>query len=111
MPDAAHSPARLLAPLALAVCAIAFFVILLGSDVSDDGDSESATPTEQTTGAGNTTTREAPRPQKRTYTVQTGDTLGGIAEQTGIEVEELQRLNPDLDPQALVAGQKIKLRE
>ena len=45
------------------------------------------------------------------YAVKTGDTLGSIAEKTGIPVEKLQELNPELDPQALVSGQKIKLRE
>jgi LysM repeat protein len=43
--------------------------------------------------------------------VKTGDTLGSIAERTGVDVETLQELNPDLDPQALVSGQRIKLRE
>ena len=45
------------------------------------------------------------------YVVKTGDTLGSIAEKTGVPVEKLQELNPELDPQALVSGQKIKLRE
>ena len=57
-------------------------------------------------------TRVPARPKKRpTYTVKSGDTLGRIAEQTGVEVELLQELNPAVDPQALVAGQKIQLRE
>ncbi len=43
--------------------------------------------------------------------MKTGDTLGAIAEKTGVTVERLQTLNPDLDPQALLSGQKIKLRE
>ncbi len=43
--------------------------------------------------------------------MKTGDTLGAIAEKTGLDVETLLTLNPDLDPQALVSGQKIKLRE
>jgi LysM repeat protein len=47
----------------------------------------------------------------RTYTVKSGDTLGSISEKTGIPVDKLQELNPQLDPQQLVSGQKIKLRE
>jgi LysM repeat protein len=43
--------------------------------------------------------------------VKPGDTLGGIGQKTGVDVETLQSLNPSLDPQALVSGQKIKLRE
>jgi LysM repeat protein len=42
--------------------------------------------------------------------VRSGDTLGSIAQKTGIPVEQLQQLNPSLDPQALVSGQRIKLR-
>jgi LysM repeat protein len=44
------------------------------------------------------------------YTVKTGDTLGRIAAKTGVPVARLQRLNPQLDPQALVSGQRIRLR-
>ena len=44
------------------------------------------------------------------YTVKAGDTLGGIAAKTGVSLSRIQELNPDLDPQALVSGQKIKLR-
>jgi LysM repeat protein len=59
------------------------------------------------------TTADQPQPRVRGtfYTVKTGDTLAGIAETVGIPVERLQELNPDLDPQALVSGQKIRLRE
>jgi len=42
--------------------------------------------------------------------VKTGDTLAGISQRTGVPLERLQALNPNLDPQALVSGQRIKLR-
>ena len=42
--------------------------------------------------------------------VQANDTLDGIAEKTGVSVEDLQDLNPDIDPQALPAGATLKLR-
>ena len=51
------------------------------------------------------------RPARARYTIKTGDTLGAIAVKTGVSVERLEELNPELDPQALVAGQRIKLRE
>ena len=44
------------------------------------------------------------------YVVKQGDTLGGIAEKTGVPVEQLQDLNPGLDQFSLVAGQRIKLK-
>jgi LysM repeat protein len=111
MPDAAHSPARLLAPLALVVCAIALFAILLSSDADDGGDSESPAPAGQVTDTGETTTSEAPPPLRRSYTVKPNDSLDGIAQRFGLDVEQLQELNPEVDPQGLVVGQRIKLRE
>ncbi len=75
-------------------------------DGDSGGTSVSETATRQPTGS-------APPPQRprRSYTIEAGDTLGAISEQTGVPVETLQQLNPELDPQALIAGQKIKLRE
>ena len=54
--------------------------------------------------------REAELPDEF-YIVQAGDTLGEIAAKTGVTLEELQVLNPELDPQALVSGQRIRLKE
>lgn len=105
--------ARLLAPLALIACAAAITAIVLGSGVvGDDGGSETAgardlpAATERTTTSGNTQRRTP-----ATYTIKANDTLTGIAEEHGTTVERLLELNPELDPQGLVAGQKIKLRE
>jgi LysM repeat protein len=44
------------------------------------------------------------------YTVQVGDTLGGIADKTGVPLDQIQTLNPNVDPHAMTAGQKIKLK-
>jgi|SRR5215208_595397 len=104
--------ARLLAPLALIAFAVVVAAIVLGSGVvgDDSGDttartSDLPTATERTTTAGRKQRRRA------TYTIKANDTLSGIAAETGTTVERLQELNPELDPQGLVAGQKIKLRE
>ena len=42
--------------------------------------------------------------------VDEGDTLVSISEETGIDLDELVELNPDIDPQALITGQRISLR-
>jgi LysM repeat protein len=42
--------------------------------------------------------------------VKAGDSLLAIAEKTGVPTDQLQRLNPDVDPQVLVPGQRLKLR-
>ena len=104
-PQPNRTPARLIAPIALAVVAVLVFVVIAGSG----GDSDSGT--DKTTAAKTETQAAKVKTTKATYTVKTGDTLGGIAVKTGIEVETLQTLNPELDPQALVTGQKITLRE
>jgi len=50
------------------------------------------------------------RTTAKTYTVQTGDTLTAIAQRTGVPVAEILALNPEVDPQILIAGQTLKLR-
>jgi LysM repeat protein len=114
MPDHGRrrrSPFRLLAPLALVLVAGAVAVVVANSDIADGDDSESpATTTERTTTERTTTTGRGRR-SRRNYVVKPGDSFGSIAEETGVSVEQLELLNPDVDPQALVVGQRIKLRE
>ena len=110
MPEqATSSQLRLLAPVALAVFAVAFFTVILTSGTGDESGERQATERSRTATQERAAQRR--RPRRSTYTVKTGDTLGGIAEKTGVPIEKLQELNPALDPQALVSGQKIKLRE
>ena len=118
--DQPRSPLRLLAPTALVVFGLSFFAVLGGAGSSAPSDGENAQSARSASSrAGTQVTdgesssagsgrREGRR--RRSYTVRSGDTLGSIAEDTGVSVEDLQRLNPDLDPQALGAGQKLKLR-
>jgi LysM repeat protein len=44
------------------------------------------------------------------YVVQEGDSLSTIAEKEGVDLETLEQLNPELDPQTLTTGQRVKLR-
>jgi len=104
---ASRSPLRLLAPVALIAFGVAFAIVWSNSKV--EGKHSRAQPA--TAPAGTTGPAQSKYAHRRTYTVRTGDTLGGIAEKTGVAVTTLEQLNPGLDPQALVAGQKIKLRE
>jgi len=106
-----RSIARLLAPLALIACALAVVVVIGGSLAGDDSTGGfSSTASASTESQGTTaTTPQRPR-QPANYTIQSGDTLGAIAEETGVPVDTLLELNPEIDPQALIAGQKIKLR-
>jgi hypothetical protein len=103
--------ARFLAPLALMAVGAAVAIVVLGfAEDQDDGGGRGSTTTE----AGRQTTREdapARRQRRPFYRVKLNDTLGLIAEKTGIPVERLQALNPELDPQNLIVGQRVKLRE
>ena len=100
----------MLAPLALVAFVIAFLVVLSNSGVSHDSGGGAAPPS--TTPTGSSTTRTTSRfAHRHTYTVRAGDTLGAIAIKTGVSVTNLEDLNPGLDPEGLVAGQKLKLRE
>ena len=112
MHDTGHrSPARLLAPLALVAVTLAAVLIVLASGSSGGGDDGGASANRSGTSTTTSSTTTTPTPRRSTYTVKTGDTLGLIAEKTGVSVERLQELNPELDPQALLSGQKINLRE
>ena len=48
--------------------------------------------------------------KKGVWIVREGDTLGKISAVTEIDIDVLVQLNPDLDPQALLEGQRIALR-
>ena len=52
-----------------------------------------------------------PRTKAKTYEVQSGDTLTSIAQKTGVSVAEIQALNPEVDPQTLIAGEVLKLQK
>ena len=107
-----RSPARLLAPISLVVFVLALLIVIAssGTDDSSDNGNGGSPQVEQTSTTGQTTTAE-PEVSGRFYTVKTGDTLAAISEQVGVPVTTLQELNPALDPQALVSGQKIRIRE
>lgn len=45
------------------------------------------------------------------WRVGEGDTLAQIAQETGIEVSQLEELNPRIDPQRLSPGDKVRLLE
>jgi len=106
-------PVHLLAPLALAAVAAAVVLVIMSSDVTNGNDTDGgeATSTQATDTETTTTRNQQGRRQRRNYVVKPGDSFGSIAERTGVSVAQLEELNPEVDPQALVVGQRIKLRE
>ena len=63
-----------------------------------------------TTSVETSTSTETTTPGAEYYVVQSGDTLGSIAEHYGTTVDELATLNPGVDPTALHIGQKIRVK-
>jgi LysM repeat protein len=107
-----RSPARWLAPLAL-LGAVAAIMLVISSFDGGSGDAASTVPgitgsTTTTTDA--TATTPASTSGRRFYVVKDGDVLSAIAEKTGVALEVIEQLNPDVDAQTLHAGQRIKLR-
>ncbi len=97
---------RVFAVLALVAALGLVVVVVATSSGGSDG------------GGSSTSQAESSRPTKRgsaaisrgVWIVRAGDTLGKISEATGIDVDQLLQLNPDVDPQALLEGQRIALR-
>ena len=105
------SPARLLAPISLVAFVFALFVVIGSSDTSDDSDRSGDRGAEQTQPTSTVDTGSEPRVSGNFYTVKTGDTLGAIADAVGLPLARLIDLNPGIDAQQLVSGQKIRIRE
>ncbi|MBA2516831.1 MAG: LysM peptidoglycan-binding domain-containing protein [Solirubrobacterales bacterium] len=105
------TPARLLAPLALVTVAVALYLVVNGG-TSDPGNrvAPSAVKTRSSKTEGDPSPKSKRSTGRRRYTVRPGDTPSGIAEKTGVSVTKLLELNPDLSPQALSPGDRLKLR-
>jgi LysM repeat protein len=99
--------ARLLAALALAAAVVVVIVIVSAATSDDTQQGQRHHRSGQTKHEGKNVKK---RTKAATYTVQSGDTLTAIAHKTGVPVAEMLALNPEVDPQILIAGQVLKLR-
>jgi hypothetical protein len=111
-----QSSIRLIAPASLALFAVVFLIVVVASLGGGDGDSStsperSAPATERSGDRARDRARADEGGGPRFHTVKPGDNLAAIAQETGVSLEELQSLNPELDPQGLVSGQRVRLRE
>ena len=111
-----RSPARFLAPLALIAVVVVLAAIVSGSDKAGNGSPASDVGTTQATKSAHTTaakTGKTPATSAhgpRSYIVKLGDSLGSISNKTGVSLERIQELNPNVDSTLLTVGQKIRLR-
>jgi LysM repeat protein len=102
---AGRSPARFLAPLALVAFAVALLMIVQSGGGGNGGEE----PSSNSQPAATATATPKPKRKRKVYVVKPGDTPSGIAEKTGVSLEQLEEANPDLDPQLLAPGQRIRI--
>jgi LysM repeat protein len=98
--------ARYLAPAAflLAITVVVLVVrAALRSDTSGERTTSTAVPTRSAPAS------RVPVP-KRYYVIQSGDTLDRIAARFATTVEALLRLNPGIEPTALIPGKQVRVR-
>jgi LysM repeat protein len=101
--------ARLAAPVAFFAAATALVIVVQsGLNGGSTETSPTATPT-LTSPTTSTPTTTGKKKKKRFYRVQRGDTLESIAAKFDTTVDDLVRLNPDVDPLALSPGQRVRV--
>jgi len=98
--------ARVLAPLALLVAALAIFLVISSSlDGSADTEPETASRSDPA----------GCQPQAENavedgyYVLEAGEDLSVVEAKTCVDIEALEKLNPDLDPQQLPVGGCVDL--
>ena len=105
---------RILAPLAF-FAAATILVLLVHSSLNAEADEPRSSPETSTramrqaqTNPGTITVDGSRR--RRFYRIQAGDTLEQIALRFDTTVDDLSRLNPGIDANALTPGQRIRVR-
>jgi hypothetical protein len=111
MPESKPNPiARVLAVIALVVGFLLVVITIATSGGGGDDGDDGSDGDEQAESAGPTAKGERAL-EEGVWLVEEGDTLVSISEETGVDLDELVELNTDIDPQALITGQRISLRE
>jgi hypothetical protein len=97
-----RSPARYLAPIALAAVIAGTYLVVHSGLTKKHATSQ---PHARTTSRAHRKFAKV-----KFYTVKPGDNLTSIAHTTGISITTLESLNPKIDPNSLQTGQRIRLR-
>jgi LysM repeat protein len=104
-----RNPVRYLAPLALAVMAIAtYFVVQHALDTSSGSNPASTTSTQTSTRVGSASAKKG-GVKTKFYVVRSGDSLSVISARTGVPLPTLESLNPGVSSGALQVGQRLRL--
>jgi LysM repeat protein len=118
IPSVRASP-RLIAPILLGAFALALLIVVVSSSGGGGGTSPTKASLEKQRDLGiGRYARQQRQPAGSsgtsqpagTYVVKQDDTLASISQQTGVSVSRLEQLNPNVDPQTLAAGERLRLR-
>ena len=85
-------------------------IVVIATALGGGGSGEDSTGGGSGGHAGHVKQAQPPAHTAKTYEVQSGDTLTSIAHETGVPVAVILKLNPGVDPQILISGEKLKLR-
>ena len=111
---AARTPARFLAPIALVAFAFALYTVVQNAR-DNAGTSSSSTPAQTTPAKSGSSAKSGKKSSKshlkKAHRVRAGETPSSIALKYGVTVKQLEKLNPDMDPQALTVGERLRLRK
>lgn len=105
-----------MAVIALTVAVVAAVIITYNSGVlsrSGGGtaavqEGQAAGQADQPEGAGGENST-GPAPSGKTYVVQDGDSFYSIARKFNTSISEIQKLNPNVDPQNLTSGTRLNV--
>ena len=100
---------RILAPLALLAALGALYAIVSSADVGGGDTASEAQSADGGKVSKSGENKDGPETPK-TYVVEEGDSLSTIAAKFDVSVKRLERLNPDVDAQALTTGQELTIR-
>ncbi len=102
------APARIFAVTTLVVALIVAIAVIGGA--LGGGDSSDSGKRGHHSKAARQARKQARENIPATYEVKSGDTLISIAHHNGVTVHRIEVLNPEVDPQILIAGEQLKLR-
>jgi LysM repeat protein len=100
-------PARVFA-VATLVVALVVAILIVGGAIG--GGSDDSGKNGHHSKAARQARKQAREKIPATYEVKSGDTLISIAHRNGVTVARIEALNPEVDPQILIAGEQLKLK-
>jgi LysM repeat protein len=101
------APARVVAVTTLVV-ALVVAVVVIGAALG--GGSSNDSGKQRHSKAARHARQQKHKSIPATYEVKSGDTLISIAHRNGVTVAQIEALNPEADPQILIAGEILKLK-